>query len=134
MARRFVLTSSVLSACLITLSLTCSADNLRFMKSSPLAYFKGDDYALMQKNATATLDSTDEHAKHEWRNSETGSSGLAEVRSEFTNTDGVLCKRLRIVNRAGGMESDATYAVCKYEGRGWLLHPDAVPLKPGRNE
>jgi hypothetical protein len=129
MARR-----SVLLACLLALSLTCAADNLRFLKSSPLAYFKGDDYKLMQKNATAALDSDEDHAKQEWNNPQTGSSGLAEVRSEFINTDGAPCKRLRIVNRAGGMESDATYSVCKYEGRGWLMHPDAVPLAPGHNE
>jgi hypothetical protein len=129
MARR-----SALIALLLALSLTCTADNLRFLKSSPLAYFKGDDYSIMQKNAMATLDSAEDHAKQEWNNPATGSSGLAEVRSEFINTDGVLCKRLRVVNRAGGMESDATYAVCRYEGRGWLMHPDAVPLKPGHNE
>jgi hypothetical protein len=60
---------------------------------------------------------------------QTGSSGFAEVRSEFMAEDGAPCKRLRVANKAGGMESDATYAVCKYEGRGWLLNPDAKPAK-----
>jgi hypothetical protein len=129
-----MLRRSALIVWLLALPLTCVADNLRFLKSSPLAHFKGDDYSMMQKNAMAALDSTDEHAKQEWNNPQTGSSGLAEVRGEFINTDGALCKRLRIVNKAGGMESDATYPVCKYEGRGWLLHPEAEPLQPGHNE
>jgi hypothetical protein len=31
------------------------------------------------------------------------------------------------VNRAGGVENVSTQVVCKYQGRGWLLHPDAEP-------
>ncbi len=116
-------------ALLVAIPLVASAEYLNFLKSSPLAYFKGNDYEMMQKNANDVLASTEPHAKKEWTNPKTGSSGLAEVRSEFTNTDGVPCKRLRIVNKAGGLQSDAIYAVCKYEGRGWLLHPDAKPAE-----
>ena len=114
-------------ALLLAIPLVAPAQYLNFLKSSPLAYFKEDDNELMMRNANEVLDSTTPRAKKEWHNPKTGSSGLAEVRSEFTNTDSVPCKRLRIVNKAGGVQSDATYAVCKYEGRGWLLHPDATP-------
>jgi hypothetical protein len=115
------------TAALLALCAGASAQHLRFLKSTPSAYFKGDDQELMKRNAREVLDSPTVPARQEWSNPKTGSSGLAQVRSEFTATDGAPCKRLRIVNRAGGVENDSTYAVCKYEGRGWLLHPDAEP-------
>lgn len=126
-AARLVRAAIVLLAALPWLA---SAQYLNFLKDSPLAHFKGDDYELMKENALAVLDSPDSQAKKQWSNPQTGSSGSAEVRSQFTATDGALCKRVRIINRAGGFVSAATYAVCKYEERGWLVHPDAEPAQP----
>lgn len=115
------------TAVLLAISFGAPAQHLSFLKSMPAAYFKGEDQQLMKANAREVLDSHDTRASREWSNPKTGSSGLAQVRSEFIATDGAPCKRLRIVNRAGGVENDSTYPVCKYEGRGWLLHPDAEP-------
>jgi hypothetical protein len=128
--RRVPCISRFVFASLAAVPLVAAADYMKFLKDSPLAHFKGQDYELMQQNANEVLESTEPHAKKEWHNAETGSSGLAEVHSQFTNTDGALCKRLRVFNSAGGFKSDATYAVCKYEGRGWLVHPDAQPAQP----
>jgi hypothetical protein len=119
-----------MAALLVIVPSLASAQYLKFLKDSPSAYFKGDDQQLMMKNVNDVLDSAGPHAKGEWSNPKTGSSGLAEVQSEFTNTDGALCKRLRIVNKAGGREGEAIYPVCKYEGRGWLVHPEAEPATP----
>jgi hypothetical protein len=100
---------------------------LKFLESSPLNYFRQNDHDLMRANAKVVLDSEEPNAKREWSNPKTGSSGVAEVRGEFVATDGAQCKRLHLKNRAGGLEGESSYAVCKYEGRGWLLHPDAKP-------
>jgi hypothetical protein len=54
---------------------------------------------------------------------------MAQVRGQFTATDGTPCKRLRIVNKAKGLESDATYTVCKYPDRGWVSNTDAAPAR-----
>jgi hypothetical protein len=112
---------------LLALACGASAQHLRFLKGTPAAHFKGDDQQLMQRNVQAALESAAADARHEWSNPKTGSSGWAQVKGEFTATDGAPCKRLRVVNRAGGVENDSTQVVCKYEGRGWLIHPDAEP-------
>jgi hypothetical protein len=105
------------------------AANLEFLKKSPASYFKPEDTDLMKKNAYQVLDSADPAARQEWSNPKTGASGLAEVRGQFTATDGVPCKRLRVVNKVKSVESDATYTVCRYPKRGWLVNDDAQPAK-----
>lgn len=105
------------------------AGNLSFLGKSPVSYFKADDMELMRQNASKVLEATDANPKQDWSNPKTGASGLAEVRGEFKATDGASCKRLRIVNRAKGLESDATYTVCKYADRGWVMNADATPAQ-----
>ncbi|HXZ59365.1 MAG TPA: hypothetical protein VEG26_04230 [Steroidobacteraceae bacterium] len=105
------------------------AGNLDFLKKTPAYYFKPEDTELMQKNAYAVLDSAEPAARREWSNPKTGASGLAEVRGQFTATDGAPCKRLRVVNRVKSVESDATYTVCKYPERGWIVNVDAQPAQ-----
>ncbi len=110
-------------------AITASAGNLSFLDRSPLAYFSADDVELMRANALQVLDAPGPGAKHSWSNAKTGASGVAQVRGQFTATDGASCKRLRVLNKARGLESDATYAVCKYADRGWVLNTDATPAK-----
>jgi len=85
--------------------------------------------ALMRQSALKVLDAAEPNAKESWSNPKTGASGQTEVRSQFTATDGATCKRLRILNKAKGLESDATYTACKYPDRGWVLNTDATPAK-----
>ena len=110
-----------------TATITTAAGNLSFLDSSPIAYFKPEDHDLMQQNAFKVLDATDAQAKQSWSNAKTGASGWAQVRGQFTASDGAPCKRLRVVNKARGLESDATYTVCKYPDRGWVVNTDATP-------
>jgi len=110
-------------------AITAYGSNLGFLGKSPISYFKADDMALMRQSALKVLDAAEPNAKESWSNAKTGASGLAEVRSQFTATDGATCKRLRIQNKAKGLESDATYTACKYPDRGWVLNSDAAPAK-----
>jgi hypothetical protein len=103
------------------------AGNMSFLQDSPSAYFRGDDSDLMMKNARAALDSSDPNAKRSWSNPKTGASGFAQVTGQFTGTDGAPCKRVRIGNQAGGLQSEGTYTLCKYKERGWIFHSDAQP-------
>jgi hypothetical protein len=104
-----------------------SAGNLSFLDQSPLSYFKGDDMELMRQNAQKVLEAPTAEAKQSWSNAKTGASGVAQVRGEFKGSDGAPCKRLRIMNKANGLRSDATYTVCKYPDRGWVINTDAAP-------
>lgn len=106
--------------------ITASAGNLSFLADTPVAHFNSDDMALMRANATKVLDAPDANAKQSWSNPQTGASGLAQVRGQFTAANGTPCKRLRIANRVRGLASDATFTVCR-SADGWIFNADAVP-------
>ena len=106
-----------------------SAGNMSFLANSPVAYFNSDDMALMRESANKALDSPDANARQEWSNPRTRASGFAQVRGQFTAANGTPCKRLRIMNRARGLESDATYTVCKSADEGWIFNADAAPAR-----
>lgn len=106
-----------------------TALNPTFLGNTPLNFFQPDDFELMRNNAEQVLESTQPNAKQSWSNPKTGAAGFAQVAGQFKTADGTQCKRLRIFNKAGGLESVATYPVCKYSGRGWVINADAHPAK-----
>jgi hypothetical protein len=128
--RRRGLSGGLITVCLAVLILAqpCSAvaAGLGFLKNSALGHFDQEDVDLMMRNAGQVLESTLPHASQSWSNPKSGNSGAAEVLSTFTGADGVPCKRVRVSNKvkSGNIEDQATYTVCKYPGRGWLLNGD----------
>ena len=108
---------------------TASAGNMSFLADSPVAYFNSDDMELMRQSATKVLEASDPNSRETWSNAKTGASGIAQVRGQFTASNGTPCKRLRIVNRARGLESDATYTVCRSPDQGWIFNADAAPAR-----
>jgi len=102
------------------------AQNLAFLQNSPIYYFQDDDVNMMLANAKAVLDSAS-GAKRQWSNPRTGAAGMAQVKGRFTTADGTPCARLRVANKARGVESETVYTVCKSPARGWEVNPDAKP-------
>ena len=123
-ARRLA-AATLIAGC--TAVITAAAGNLSFLANSPVAYFNSDDMALMRESANKVLDAPDANARQEWSNPRTGASGIAQVRGQFTTANGTPCKRLRIANRARGLESDATYTVCKSADQDWIFNANAKP-------
>lgn len=117
---------------LAMISTAAFAGNLSFLTGAPISRFTDEDVSLMTQNAEQVLDSESPVAKHEWSNPRTGAAGFAEARGHFTATNGRLCKRLRVSNRAKGIAtaSEATYTICKHEDRGWTLDPSATAKPP----
>jgi hypothetical protein len=113
------------AAGVVLFAATIHAQNLNFLKASPLAQFTQEDVDLMLKNADDVLEAKEPAARREWSNPKTGATGTAEVLREFVGADGVPCKRLRVVNKAKSEARDVTHTVCKYEGRGWLVNSQA---------
>jgi len=124
---KWLAASALIAGC--TAVITASAGNMSFLANSPVAYFNSDDMELMRQTATKVLDSPDANAKQSWSNAKTGASGMAQVRGQFTASNGTPCKRLRIVNKARGLQSDATYTVCKTADSGWIFNADAAPAR-----
>lgn len=124
---RWLAASALIAGC--TAVIPASAGNMSFLADSPVAYFNSDDMELMRQSATKVLESPDPNSKETWSNARTGASGIAQVRGQFTASNGTPCKRLRIVNRARGLKSDATYTVCRSADNGWIFNADAAPAR-----
>lgn len=129
-ARRIAL----LLAFALALPVAAGPTGMSFLDNTVVMDFNKEDMDLMNSSISEVLDSEEKNAKREWSNPSTGSSGLVEVRGQFVATDGATCKRLRLVNKAKGRRREVGYPVCKYEGRGWLVHPEAVPAETQKKE
>jgi len=115
------------SALLVLSPLLAVASNLSFLDKATVAKFKEQDVKLLMETVDKVLASTDPRAALNWSNPKTGNSGDISTVSRFTSTDGHLCKRLRVLNRAKTMENTAEHTVCQVPDRGWLLNPEARP-------
>ena len=101
--------------------------NLGFLRNTPLAYFRQQDFDMMMATVREVLDSSDPAAERSWANAKTGASGSVRNVGQFTATDGALCKRLRVRDQVKNLEGEMRYTVCKYPDRGWILNADARP-------
>jgi surface antigen len=103
------------------------ASNLSFLEDSPMTYFDKEDMRLQREAALKVLEDKSSRAQQTWKNPATGHSGKVHGLGAFTSQDGLACRRVRIFNRAEGVESQATYTVCKYAEQGWMFDPSAQP-------
>jgi len=115
------------SLLLVLAPLLAGANNLSFLDKATISKFKEEDVKLLMETVDKVLASPDPKAALSWSNPKTGNSGNISTVSRFTSTDGQLCKRLRVLNRAKTMENAAEHTVCSVPDRGWLLNPEARP-------
>jgi surface antigen len=133
-----LITNSVLAG-VLGVALGCHAQashaqSLGFLRNSPLAQFTDQDRKLLNDNALSVLESSQPNAKSSWSNPRTGSSGEAEVRVQFTSTDGFLCKRLRVFNQSRTSHNEVFFTVCRYTDGRWRANPDARPRPPAASQ
>jgi len=121
-----VLATFIALACLFMNPATQAA-NLGFLNDSPMSYFDDEDIRLLREAALKVLENKSSRTKESWTNPATGHSGRVEGRGAFTAEGGLACRRLRLSNRAKGMEGQATYTVCKDAEKGWMINPAAQP-------
>ncbi|HET7794362.1 MAG TPA: hypothetical protein VFL64_13345 [Rhizobacter sp.] len=106
------------------LPLAASAQSgLGFLKNSPINYFNNEDIRLMRKNVDDLLAKGEQGAKGQWSNPKTKHAGEAEITETFS-ADGMSCKRVRVINQAKGLKSDASYPLCNYPGKGWRVRQE----------
>ena len=119
--------AATLGVALACYAVGSNAGNYNFLQNSPLMSFTADDNKMFMENARTVLESTSPNAKSSWSNPKTGNSGAAEVKAQFTSTDGNLCKRLRLFNRSKTAQGEQFLTFCHHQGRGWLVNADARP-------
>ncbi|HEY4370073.1 MAG TPA: hypothetical protein VGN07_22775 [Steroidobacteraceae bacterium] len=105
----------------LVLPLACGAAGLDFMKNTPLAYFTDADMQMLRDATKSVLDDPDPRAVREWVNPANKYSGKAEGLGAFKSSDGLRCRKVRISTQAKGIESMATYPMCKTIHDEWQL-------------
>jgi surface antigen len=93
----------------------------------PAASFNKEDTAMMMARVDQALKAEKDGETLEWKNQATPASGSVTPLARFTS-DGLACRRLRIVNVYGSNKAQGVYKFCeKPPGKWKLIGPDPVP-------
>jgi surface antigen len=98
----------------VLVSMGADAAIYGFLDQGAVRYFRGDDARLMSANLDTVLAAPELNRRSEWRNPKTGSHGSAVAERGF-NHDGMQCRRVRLVNHAGGIDGTTVADMCKLE-------------------
>jgi surface antigen len=107
--------------------LAASAQNVLFLRDSPIAWMDDTDEAILHETIEAVLAAPDGTVT-DWMNPETGSKGRVQV----TDTDqdfGTTCRRLRMRNEASGRKGRGNYRLCLSKDGQWRFAPYTDPPK-----
>ena len=124
------------SACLVRFTalvlsfgiMTASAQNLLFLRESPIAWMNDADEAILRATIDAVLAAPD-GTTTDWLNPETGSHGRVQVTD--THEDfGTTCRRLRMRNEASGRKGGGNYRLCLSTDGQWKFAPYTDPSQP----
>lgn len=115
---------------LALVSASLSAQNLNFLRESPIGWLDDQDRAILRATIDAVMAAPD-GTTTDWLNPETGSTGRLQVLD--THDDfGTTCRRLRMRNEAKGRKAGATYRLCLSSDGQWRFAPsdDAPKVAP----
>ena len=96
---------------------TAAAQNLGFLKDSPVARMNREDTAMLARNYQQALDSLPDGHTNTWTNPKTGSSGTATPLKTMQEK-GTTCRVLEMTNQAGGLSGRSEWTFCKTKD-GW---------------
>lgn len=111
----------VIAAVALSVPMLGSATGLGFLNNTPLSFFTQQDFQLMRAAVKAVLEDPDPMTVREWLNPANQYSGKIEGLGAFKTSDGLPCRKLRVSTQARGIESAATYPVCRTAGDEWQL-------------
>ena len=110
----------IFTVLLLVVSPPLFASNYSFLKdSSPVANFTEEDTTLFWNTLNKALDTLKDGEKVAWENTKSGNSGLVNPLKTYKQGS-LLCRDVRIVNRAKENISESKYQFCK-ENDKWVL-------------
>jgi len=106
------------------------ASNTAFLKDAAIGKFNDEDMRLLNEAVDLVLADEKTPAKREWKNRATGNHGTLQATSPFAGPNGERCKRLRVINHVGSIESKSTYTLCNMPPDGWRWVPSDFAPQP----
>jgi surface antigen len=119
--------SLMLGALTLTLvSVSLSAQNLNFLRESPIGWLDDQDRAILRATIDAVMAAPD-GTTTDWLNPETGSRGRLQVLDTFEDF-GTTCRKLKMLNEAKSRKAGAIYQLCLSSDGQWRFAPsDEAP-------
>lgn len=106
---------------LASVGTAASAQNLNFLRESPIGWLDESDQAILEATIDALLEAPD-GTTTDWLNPETGAHGRIQVMD--THQDfGTTCRRMKMRNEAKGRKGGGTYRLCQAEDDTWKFAP-----------
>lgn len=109
---------------LLAASVTASnAQNLNFLRNSPIGWMDKQDQAILRQTIDAMLLAPD-GTTTDWLNTATGSHGRVQVIDEGKDF-GTTCRHIRMRNEARGRIDGGVYRLCLATDGKWKFAPNA---------
>ena len=117
--KRLLISLVLLTGCITA----ANAQNLNFLRNSPIGWMDQQDQAILRQTIDAMLVAPD-GAKTDWLNTSTGSRGGVQVIDEVQDF-GTTCRHIRMRNEAGGRVGGGVYRLCLATDGSWKFAPNA---------
>lgn len=115
----------------VSIALVICADaaavNLNFMRNTPISRFDDTDLEIFQTATINALDNAADGHVASWENPDSGHNGQIFIIST-DDSSGQTCRRIRIVNVAGNLNSNVHHNACLDDVAGWQIVPAPDPL------
>ena len=120
--------------CIPFVCMSAFAQNIMFMRDSPIAHLNSDDRTILRETIDKALQSPD-GTVIEWSNPESGSKGRVKVLDTHQDpTLNTMCRNVRARNEARGRRADGIYRLCRSEDGKWrFAAPQDLAHSAGQN-
>ena len=113
----------LISLALVICITAAQAQNMVFMRKSPIAWMNDKDQAILKETIDAVLAAPD-GTSTDWLNPDTGSRGKVQVLDTREDYD-TTCQHIRMSNQAKGRSGRGVYRLCLATDGSWKFAPNA---------
>jgi len=105
---------------LVAVGFSVHAQNMGFLRDSPIQRMTKEDTVMMMRNSSEALNRNANGETSGWSNPKTGASGTATPLRTFTQK-GMKCRETRYTNHAGGFNGESTFTLCRVASGEWKV-------------
>jgi surface antigen len=99
---------------------SAAATNMNFMSNTAMSYFTEDDWSIFNATQQKVLNSGKANVAVEWKNAKSGSHGTMTPSAE-SRQNGMVCRKLTVVNFAHLIKGEGAYTFCKINNE-WKIY------------
>ena len=114
-----ILRNACLAACTLLACGAAHCANLGFLGNAPISRMNEEDVNMMYATAQEALEHGGDGQRRGWENPSTGASGIMTPLDTYTGTDGIRCRHLQVISRAGGLKNQSVFELCRQPDGQW---------------